>query len=48
MKKNVCCGIIEKMEFTHFVAEVETMDDINISSLIEVLQNDFSDKQIIG
>ena len=26
---------------------VQTMDDINISSLIEVLRNDFSDKQII-
>lgn len=26
---------------------VQTMDDINISSLVEVLRNDFSDKQII-
>ena len=26
---------------------VQTMDDINISSLIEVLRNDFADKQII-
>mgnify|MGYP000030345713 CR=1 FL=1 len=26
---------------------VQTMDDINISSMIEVLRNDFSDKQII-
>lgn len=26
---------------------VQTMDDINVSSLIEVLRNDFSDKQII-
>ena len=26
---------------------VQTMDDINISSLLEVLRNDFSDKQII-
>lgn len=26
---------------------VQTMDDINISSLIEVLRNDFSEKQII-
>jgi exonuclease SbcC len=26
---------------------VQTMDDINIASLIEVLRNDFSDKQIV-
>ena len=26
---------------------VQTMDDLNISSMIEVLRNDFKDKQII-
>ena len=26
---------------------VQTMDDINMSSLVELLRNDFSDKQIV-
>lgn len=47
MNKQYIKASSDEIGFIHIDDPVQTMDDINISSLIEVLRNDFSDKQII-
>jgi DNA repair protein SbcC/Rad50 len=47
MNKQFIMKSIDDIGFILIDDPVQTMDDINISSLIEVLRNDFSNKQII-
>lgn len=47
MNKQYIHEIYDDIGFILIDDPVQTMDDINISSLVEVLRNDFEDKQII-